>query len=211
MPAGKRPTRATRATRGAAPAAGPARAPAPSLPPWAVVTPERVAHITRVEALVTWWAAGRRVGASEAERWRRAARLHDALRDATPDVLVRYARQGAWPAKLWHGPAAAAAAARHGETDQGVLIAVRYHSVGYAGWDDAGRMLFLADFLEPGRSHDRAELDALVARVPQEPAVVLREVAARRLAWLVSHGKPIRKETWEFWNSLVADDSSSSP
>ncbi len=179
------------------------------LPAWAVVTPERAAHITRVTSLIERWADQRRVSVAERERWRRAALLHDALRDADAAVLAHYAPRGDWPARLWHGPAAAAAAERHGETDRGVLDAVRYHSVGFAGWDHAGRMLYLADHLEPGRRHDRAALAALAARVAAEPAAVLAAVAARRVARLVHEGRPIRKETWEFWNSL-RDASSSS-
>jgi len=179
------------------------------LPEWAVVSPERARHIARVEALVARWAKERGVGAAEAERWRRAARLHDALRNAPADVLERYAPRHSWPAKLWHGPAAAAAAEQHGETDRGVLDAVRYHTVGWAAWDDAGRMLFMADYLEPGRTEHRGELSALAARVPREPEDALREVVSRRLSWLMRRGKSIRKETWEFWNSLVAGDSSS--
>jgi len=53
-------------------------------------------------------------------------------------------------------------------------------------------------------------LDRLVARASREPDAVLREVAAIKLRWLVHIGRPIPRETWEFWNSLVADGSSSS-
>jgi HD superfamily phosphohydrolase YqeK len=180
------------------------------LPDWAVVTPERATHIARVAALVDGWAAARSVSRAEAARWHRAAILHDALRDAGAEVLARYTSQDGWPAKLWHGPAAAAAAEQHGDTDAGVLDAVRYHSVGWATWDDAGRMLFLADYLDPGRPHERAERESLATRVPTEPDAVMREVLRRRVAWLVERGKPIRRETWELWNRLAAADSSSS-
>ena len=111
-----------------------------SLPPWAIVTPERRAHIERVASLLDAWAARLAVDGTERARWLRAARLHDALRDAPLTT------------KLAHGPAAADRAAREGETDRGVLDAVRYHTVGYVGWDDVGRMLYLADFLDPGRT-----------------------------------------------------------
>lgn len=179
------------------------------LPPWAVVTSKRGEHIARVVGLVEQWAAARGVADAEAGRWRRAALLHDALRDAGPEVLARQVPQGTWPLKLWHGPAAAAAARAAGERDQGVLDAVTYHSIGYARWDDAGRMLYLADWLEPARPHERELLDALIARVPQDPAGVLREVAARRLRWVIGQHRPLARETWEFWNSLGADGSSS--
>ena len=163
-----------------------------TLPPWAVVTPERRAHIERVVQLETDWAHALHVAPAERERWLRAAWLHDALRDA--------------PAadELAHGPMAADRAARDGETDPGVLDAVRYHSLGSARWDDVGRMLYLADYLEPGRGFDRAERAALAARVPGEQHAVLVEVVRRRITRALSAGWPLPRETVEFWNSLVS-------
>jgi HD superfamily phosphohydrolase YqeK len=182
----------------------------PDLPRWAVVTPRRVAHIAGVVGLLERWAGERGVPPSETARWRRAALLHDALRDAPLEVLARYRPVPVgWPHALWHGPAAATAAERDGERDAGVLDAVRYHSLGCAHWDDAGKSLFIADALEPGRRHERPVLDQLVARASREPEAVLRDVAAIKLRWLVHIGRPIPGETWEFWNSLVADESSS--
>ncbi len=110
---------------------------------------------------------------------------------------------------MWHGPAAAEAAARHGERDRGVLDAVRYHSLGYAGWDDVGKALYLADYLEPGRKQGR-KAQALAARVPRELDDVLREVAAARIGNQATTGKPIRKETTDFWNLLAKGASPSS-
>ena len=127
----------------------------------------------------------------ERARWLQAGWLHDALRDAPA------------ASELDHGPLAAERAARDGERDQGVLDAVRYHSIGYARWDDAGRMLYLADYLEPGRTFDRAARRELAARVPAERDVVLRDVARRRIEWTVRSGWPLREETVNFWNSLV--------
>jgi HD superfamily phosphohydrolase YqeK len=163
-----------------------------SLPSWAVVTPERRAHIERVVALLAAWAAARRASAAERARWLTAGWLHDALRDA--------------PAadELAHGPMAAERAAREGETDRGVLDAVRYHSLGYAGWDDVGKMLYLADYLEPGRTFDRERRAALAAGVPQDRDGVLQQVAASRLARVIDGRWPLVRETVEFWNSLVA-------
>ncbi len=163
-----------------------------TLPEWAVVTPERGAHIERVAALLSTWATALRVPAAERARWLRAAWLHDALRDA--------------PAadELQHGPMAAERAARDGERDPGVLDAVRYHSLGHARWDDVGKMLYLADYLEPGRPFDREAHRALAARVPGERDAVLRDVAARRIARVIDSGWPLVHETVDFWNSLLA-------
>jgi HD superfamily phosphohydrolase YqeK len=180
------------------------------LPAWAVVSARRAEHIRRVVALLDRWAAEMALPAAEARRWHRAGILHDALKEADPATLAGYAPQGDWPRALWHGPAAAAAAARFGETDQGVLDAVRYHSVGYAGWDDVGKALYLADYLEPGREHDAAVAAERAARVPEEFDQVLFEVAGARIAHLRDAGRTIGKETQDFWNRLVRDASSSS-
>jgi len=161
-----------------------------SLPPWAQVTAARRGHVERVAALLGDWAAAIGLAASERDRWLRAAWLHDALRDAPlGDPMA-------------HGPAAAEHAARDGERDRGVLDAVRYHTIGYAGWDDVGRMLYLADVLEPGRDFDPDGRRALAARVPSERQAVLREVARRRIEWVLRSGWPLLPETVAFWNAV---------
>jgi len=155
------------------------------------VTPERRAHIERVAALLSAWAMARATPDAERARWLRAGWLHDALRDA--------------PAanELAHGPMAAERAAHDGETDQGVLDALRYHSIGYAGWDDVGKMLYLADYLEPGRPFDQDLRRALAARVAEERDAVLKQVAARRISRIIDERWPLPRETADFWSSLV--------
>ena len=131
------------------------------------------------------------VDPKERGRWLRAAWLHDALRDAPlPDPLA-------------HGPAAADRAAADGERDRGVLDAVRFHTIGSPDWDDVGRMLYLADFLEPGRDRIAPDRADLARRVPIERDAVLREVARRRIEWLVRSGWPLPVATVGFWNQLV--------
>ncbi len=179
------------------------------LPSWALAGPGRAEHIARVAELMDAWAKAAGRSAAERGRWHRAALLHDALRDAEPDALRSHVGEEVrLPPALWHGPAAAALAARHGEKDEGVLSAVRWHSLGWREWDDVGKALYLADYLEPGRTHD-ADRAALVVRVPGEFDAVLREVASRRVSWLLRSAKPIARQTWDFWNGLVAGDSSS--
>ena len=162
-----------------------------SLPAWAQASPERRAHIERVVALLKSWADAMHVDPRDQGRWLRAGWLHDALRDAPlPDPLA-------------HGPAAADRAATDGERDRGVLDAVRFHTIGSPDWDDVGRMLYLADFLEPGRDRIAPDRADLARRVPIERDAVLREVARRRIEWLVRSGWPLPAATVAFWNQLV--------
>jgi len=162
-----------------------------TLPAWAVVTPERCAHVERVAALIATWATAMKVPERERARWLSAAWLHDALRDA--------------PAanELAHGPLAAERAAHDGLTDRGVLDAVRYHSLGFAQWDETGRMLYLADYLEPGRAFEQELRRSLAARVPQERDVILKQVAARRITRVIEGRWPLPRETVDFWNALI--------
>jgi HD superfamily phosphohydrolase YqeK len=175
-----------------------------------VVTPERIRHIERVAALAQEWAATLGVAAAERDRWLRAVWLHDALRDATPEELERWAPTSPGPTSLRHGPASAARAKAEGETDRGLLDAVRYHSIGLAEWDMAGKVLYCADYLEPGRELARSRRAELAARCPSDPPGVLRAVAMERLSHLVASGWPILDPTVRFWNSLVVVCSGSS-
>jgi 2-amino-4-hydroxy-6-hydroxymethyldihydropteridine diphosphokinase len=176
------------------------------LPDWAQVSAKRLRHIESVAWLLTQWADALAVNRVELERWLRAAALHDAVKDA-PKHELRELVPDAWGVgKLRHGPAAAVLAERHGEQDRGVLDAVRFHSVGYAGWDDVGRMLYLADYLEPGRSHRAQELERLRARVPKDTTGVLCKVTQDRIEYLRRHGKTVLRETQEFWESLRCGD-----
>jgi HD superfamily phosphohydrolase YqeK len=176
----------------------------PTLPEWAVVTPERLEHIERVAEVAVRWAEQLGVPDSERHRWLRAVWLHDALRDAPVEELDRWAADSTGPPELRHGPASAARARAQGEDDRGVLDAIRYHSLGLAEWDMVGRILYCADYLDPGRPFDREHRAELAERLPSDPGAVLREVARARLLHIVQSGWPVHDLTRRFWNSLVA-------
>lgn len=180
----------------------------PTLPVWAVISSERLGHIQRVAELAAAWAEAMGVPDNERHRWLRAVWLHDALRDAAPDELDRWASSTPGPVRLKHGPAAAARAKADGEVDRGVLDAVRYHSLGLAEWDMVGRVLYAADFLEPGRPLEQETRAELARRFPKDPSGVLREIARRRLSHIVASGWSLPEPTVRFWNSLVTPSSS---
>jgi len=173
------------------------------LPAWAEVAPKRRAHIERVVALAAHWAERMKIPASERQRWLRAAWLHDALRDADPATIERWAPEVNLPIELRHGAASAGRAAAEGEADRGVLDAVRYHSFGYAGWDMVGRVLYCADYLEPGRAFKREWRAEVAAGFPEDPGGAVRAVATDRLRHLVESGWPIPEITVDFWNGVV--------
>jgi HD superfamily phosphohydrolase YqeK len=177
----------------------------PTLPAWAQVGEKRRAHIARVTALLDRWAVEMSLSADEALAWHDAGRLHDALRDAPESDLRGMVRGTSFadsPAGVLHGPAAAARLEAEGENRAGVILAVRWHTVGNAAWDHTGRALFMADFLEPGRGfmkHDRAFLASLL---PRDFDGVFRQVVRMRLDWTLREGKPLFPESVVLWNSV---------
>jgi HD superfamily phosphohydrolase YqeK len=181
----------------------------PTLPDWAVISPERLQHVQRVAALALQWAEQMGVPDSERNRWLRAVWLHDALRDAPPELLEKWSANTPGPPELRHGPASSGWARAEGEQDRGVLDAVRYHSLGLAEWDMVGRILYCADYLEPGRAFDRERRAELAEQLPRDPGMVLREVARSRLLHTVESRWPILEPTARFWNSLVGIGESS--
>jgi HD superfamily phosphohydrolase YqeK len=172
------------------------------LPPWAVVSARRRAHIERVAALLADWAARMRLDSREASAWHDAARLHDALRDAPEEQLRSLAPDARYTGPMLHGPAAAARLEAEGDRRAGVLAAVRYHTVGCATWDRTGRALYMADFLEPGRDWGLADRAFLTTHVPHDFDGVFRQVVRQRLEWALREGNVLYPETVELWNSV---------
>lgn len=183
------------------------RAAAGDLPDWACASDERRAHIGRVMALMDGWASALGLPAAERTRWRAAAALHDALRDAKPDALrpLVDATFRDLPGSALHGPAVAARLRGDGVRDEELLDAVTFHTLGSPRLTRLGRALYLADFLEPARPF-RADWRAdLRRRMPNEIDDVVVEVAASRITMAIERRVPVRPESVGFWNALVGE------
>ena len=172
------------------------------LPSWARVTEKRMGHIARVAALMNSWAEAMHLAASERRDWHDAACWHDALRDASAEELRRLAGAAPYEPEMLHGPAAAERLREDGERRANVLDAIRYHTVGSPDWDRTGRALYMADFLEPGRSFSRADRAFLAAQVPHDFDGVFRQVVRMRLLYALNEGHSLFAETVQLWNLI---------
>ena len=172
------------------------------LPPWAVVTDKRRAHITRVASLLAEWAEAMDLDDAERDAWIDAGRLHDALRDASEPDLRAITGETELPAGILHGPACASRLTRDGERRTDLLEAIRWHTTGCARWSRVGRALFMADFLEPGRSFAQGDRAFLASHVPDDFDRVFRQVVRMRLEWSIREGKGLFPETVELWNHV---------
>jgi 2-amino-4-hydroxy-6-hydroxymethyldihydropteridine diphosphokinase len=157
----------------------------------------------RVATLLGEWADALGLSTEERTEWVALGYLHDALRDAPEeqlrDEVPRTFRD--LPGPLLHGPAAAERL--DGLVSPALLAAIRYHTVGHPSLDRAGKALYLADFLEPGRDFELDWRGGLSRRMPEELDEVLVEVLAARIRHLLEGRKPIRPETSAFWSALV--------
>jgi HD superfamily phosphohydrolase YqeK len=88
--------------------------------------------------------------------------------------------------------------------DEELLEAVAFHSLGCAGLRRLGRFLYLADYLEPGRSFAPQENAVLRARLPEDAHAVLRVVCARRLGHRIDRDESLHPHSVDFWNELTA-------
>jgi HD superfamily phosphohydrolase YqeK len=172
------------------------------LPSWSQVSDKRVAHIERVTELLADWATAMQIGHHEAQAFIDAGRLHDSMRDASEEILRDITGDRHSPVGLLHGPAAATVLEREGETRRELLNAIRYHTVGSAGWGIVGKALYMADYLEPGRKFSRQDRRFLSALVPKAFDSIFRQVVRLRLEWSVREGYPIFPDTVSLWNSL---------
>lgn len=120
--------------------------------------PERLAHVYRVRDTAV--ALAGRFGA-DPEQAALAALGHDYCRAMAGSELLEHARrrhlitdpvEEAQPLLL-HGPVAAALLQEQGlVTDSAVLDAIRWHTTGRAGMSLLERVIWVADYIEPGRN-----------------------------------------------------------
>ncbi|MBA3889308.1 MAG: 2-amino-4-hydroxy-6-hydroxymethyldihydropteridine diphosphokinase [Gemmatimonadaceae bacterium] len=167
----------------------------PRLPRWAVAGERRREHIIRVTNMLDGWADTMHLEPAEREAWRDAGRLHDALRDADETFLRAVVSDPGLPAHALHGHAAAALLEADGESRGDVLEAVRHHTLGHHPWGRTGRALYMADYLDPGRSFAVPERADLATRVPHAFDDAFREVVRHRVSWAAQAGRSLHPAT----------------
>lgn len=159
----------------------------------------RYAHVLRVARFAERLA---RVHGVEPERARIAGMLHDLARLYSTERLLREcaergmaidAFERAHPVVLHARLGAELARERFGIGDEGVLSAIRKHTLADAVMSPLDAVVYLADGLEPGRDFaGRAELAALAF---EDLHAAMRAVLASSIAYLLAQGAPISPHT----------------
>jgi len=120
--------------------------------------------------------------------------------DGTAGLMVR-GDGNYFSSQILHGPAAATLLSRdYGMTDQDILEAVAWHTVGRADMGVLAVMIYCADKMEPGRKHVDAAFRARCMELP--PREMLLAVVADSIGYLERNGWEIAPTTMILYNSL---------
>jgi HD superfamily phosphohydrolase YqeK len=106
------------------------------------------------------------------------------------------------PGPVLHGPAAADRLRSRGVTDESLLAAVAFHTLGHPEWDRLGKALCAADFLEPGRTSLADLRGPMRARMPFDLDAVVRDIVAARVGRQAELGDPVPPITTDFLAAL---------
>ncbi|MBI0576419.1 bis(5'-nucleosyl)-tetraphosphatase (symmetrical) YqeK [Neobacillus cucumis] len=118
------------------------------------------------------------------------------LTQGFPQDLLEY------NAELWHAPAGAYLVEKEaGITDTEVLTAIRYHTSGRIGMSLLEKVIYLADYIEPGRHFPGVEEVREMAKENLDKALI--KSIQNTISFLLKKNQPIYPETFQTYNDLV--------
>lgn len=174
------------------------------------LSPERLSHSERVAETARKLAA--HWGLSE-EKATLAGLLHDNARSLSPEALLEEAEQRGIPLEpldrcspvpRLHGLVAAKRAEEAGISDPDVLLAISHHTLGRPGMTPLEQVVFLADWIEPGRNHPGlAEVRELAYHSLAQATL---RVLDRTVMYLVERAEPIHLLAIEARNWLIMEE-----
>lgn len=138
-----------------------------------------------------------------------AALLHDVAKYRTPEELKQYIQQSSLPNdlldyhhELWHGPVGSMIARdEYGIDCLDIQQAIRYHTTGREGMSTLELVIFVADYIEPGRKIPG------INDVRQQVKVNLIEaawmVSSRTIEHLMNKRVTIYPDTFYAYNDLT--------
>lgn len=170
------------------------------------IKPSRFEHILRVEECALDLAE--RYGA-DPEACSLAAILHDYAKDLKREAMEEIIRREDWNPELlqygsqiWHGPAGAYfAEKRFGVEDPDILAAIRQHTIGGRKMPLISKVLFIADYIEAGRTFPGVEEARQLTHESLERAALYK--IKHTLIHLVQREAVIYPETLSVYNSWV--------
>ncbi|GLB58279.1 bis(5'-nucleosyl)-tetraphosphatase (symmetrical) YqeK [Cytobacillus sp. NCCP-133] len=104
--------------------------------------------------------------------------------------------------ELWHAPVGAFLAEKEaGISDKEVLSAIRYHTSGRTGMNLLEKIIYLADYIEPGRHFPGVEEVREIADSSLNKALI--KSIQNTIMFLMRKGQPVFPATFHTYNDLV--------
>lgn len=118
------------------------------------------------------------------------------LREGFPGDLLEY------NSELWHAPAGAYLVKKEaGIDDLEVLDAIRYHTSGRPGMKVLEKVIYLADYIEPGRHFPGVEEVRELAKEDLDGALI--QALQNTIMFLMKKKQPVYPDTFNTYNDLV--------
>lgn len=104
--------------------------------------------------------------------------------------------------ELWHAPVGAYLVQKEvGIKDEAVLDAIKYHTSGKPGMSKLEKIIYLADYIEPGRVFPGVDEVRELAMISLDDAFI--KSVSNTITFLMSRRQPVFPATFEMYNSIV--------
>lgn len=173
------------------------------------LTEARYEHTLRVAQTAVALAERYKESAETIKKIELAAIFHDYAKYRPLEEMKRLIEESTLPKdlllyhhELWHGPAASLLIEReYGIYDRNIQLAIRYHTTGRANMSSFEMLIFIADYIEPGRSFPGVEE---VRQKATEDLTLACWMAARNtIQFLMSKGSTIYPDSFHAYNDLT--------
>ncbi|MBS4209042.1 bis(5'-nucleosyl)-tetraphosphatase (symmetrical) YqeK [Bacillus sp. FJAT-50079] len=111
--------------------------------------------------------------------------------------------------ELWHGPAAAYIISQQFDIhDREILHAIRYHTTGRADMSLLEKIIYIADYIEPGRQFPGVEEVRDLAHIDLDAALL--KALGNTITFLLTKQAAVFPDTFAAYNSIVLKKGGSS-
>jgi predicted HD superfamily hydrolase involved in NAD metabolism len=170
------------------------------------LTKKRFEHTLRVAETAVKLAEIYHVSAEKAEL---ASIFHDYCKYRSLDEMKRIIQSTYLPKdlllyhhELWHGPVASIMIEReYGISDEAIQSAIYYHTTGRAHMSDLELIVFVADYIEPGRSFPG--LNEVREMAKQDLVKTAWMVSRNTIQYLMEKKNRIYPDTFHAYNDLT--------
>ncbi|MBG9883598.1 bis(5'-nucleosyl)-tetraphosphatase (symmetrical) YqeK [Bacillus paralicheniformis] len=140
-----------------------------------------------------------------------AAIFHDYAKFRPKEEMKQIILNGGGPLEvldfhheLWHAPAGAALVKTEvGITDEDILSAIRFHTSGRPNMTLLEKVIYVADYIEPGRRFPGVEEVRTLAEEDLDLALI--QALKNTMTFLISKNQAVYPETVATYNALVND------